>query len=392
MIFEIHNEGKIAYKRLSDADIKRSITSHQTHIGLSIDSLTFMADDKTEYSAMFIYKDYCDILDCEIAKIHRANGRYDAPKISMGRKPNNVVNKIRSFARESTRSFYLLWFGLESLTPVFWLIEENSYDYNLLNTYCDFDNLQDRHIVIVKHNNIVFPSILQFIQGRLENVTLKLQKDLELSVETEVEDPKFKDADVRKARKYIQELGKQGEMLIDEYLWRQKFEKNISDYEWMNKSSEQGKPFDFYIKYSNGLEQWIDVKTTEHEFEQAVIISKNEIKFIIEQESQKYAIFRVYLLRELQAKLRVCSECLRYVKKLYRDMDYMAHSMSDYKAAMINYKIAFEPGAISFNKISDEISINYKRKTIELESSHSSYQDTDYDEYTFKTTSVAEES
>lgn len=73
-------------------------------------------------------------------------------------------------------------------------------------------------------------------------------------------------------------------------------------------------------------------------------------------------------------------------------MDYMAHSMSDYKAAMINYKIAFEPGAISFNKISDEISINYKRKTIELESSHSSYQDTDYDEYTFKTTSVAEES
>jgi SOS-response transcriptional repressor LexA len=35
----------------------------------------------------------------------------------------------------------------------------------------------------------------------------------------------------------------------------------------------------------------------------------------------------------------------------------MAQSMSDYKAAMINYKIAFEPGPISFNSISDEINV-----------------------------------
>ena len=134
MLFEIHKEGKIAYKRLSDADLKRSELSHQTHIGLSNDSLTFMADNKKEYSAMLIYKGYCDILSCEIAKIHRASGRYDAPKISMGKNPDNVVNKIRSFAKESAnKDFYLLWFGLDSLTPVFWLIEEDSYDYNLLN-------------------------------------------------------------------------------------------------------------------------------------------------------------------------------------------------------------------------------------------------------------------
>ena len=128
MLFEIHKEGKISYKRLSDADLKRS-ASHQTHIGLSNDSLTFMPDNKTEYSAMLIYKGYCDILNCEIAKIHRADGRYDAPKISMGRKNENVVNKIRAFARSSEdKNFYLFWFGLDSLTPVFWLIEESSYD------------------------------------------------------------------------------------------------------------------------------------------------------------------------------------------------------------------------------------------------------------------------
>lgn len=358
MLFEIHKEGKIAYKRLSAADLKRSDLSHQTHIGLSNDSLTFMTDNKKEYSAMLIYKSYCDILSCEIAKIHRASGKYDAPKISMGRNLDNIVNKIRSFAKESTnKDFYLLWFGLDSLTPVFWLIEEDSYDYKYLNTFCDFAHLKDRYITILKRENTVFPNVLKYIQSRIENVTINLQKDLELSVEMESDNPKFKDADVKKAQKLIHEIGKQGETLIDEYLQRQKSAKKVLNYEWMNRSTEQGKPFDFYIEYCNGQEQWVDVKTTEHEFEQAVIVSKNEIKFITEKESRKYAIFRVYSLKELQAKLRVCSECLKYIKKLYRDIDYMTQSMSDYMASIVNYKIAFEPGPISFKSISDEINI-----------------------------------
>lgn len=354
MIFEIHKEGKISYKRLSGADLKRS-KSHQTHIGLSNDSLTFMPDDKTEYSAMLIYNSYCDILNCEIAKIHRADGRYDAPKISMGKKSDNVVNKIRSFAKESEdMDFYLLWFGLDSLTPVFWLIKDGSGDYNFLNKFCDFGNLRDRSIKILKRDDIVFSHVLAYAQSRIENATIDLQKDLELSVEIEKENPKFKDADVKKARSYINELGKQGEALIDEYLSRKKSEKLVSEYEWMNKSSEQGKPFDFYIKYSTGLEQWIDVKTTEHEFEQAVIISKNEIRFITEKKNSNYAIFRVYSKQELKAKLRRCSECLKYMEKLSRDMDYMTKSMADYQASLVNYKIAFVPSPISFNKISDE--------------------------------------
>lgn len=145
--------------------------------------------------------------------------------------------------------------------------------------------------------------------------------------------------------------------LVNKYLDEQKSKNTVLEYEWMNKSSEQGKPYDFYIKFSNGLEQWIDVKTTEHEFEQAIIVSKNEIKFITEKHSRNYAVFRVFSKRELQAKLKICSDCLMYIRKLYRDMDYMEKSMHDYKAAMINYKIAFEPGPVSFKTISEEIEL-----------------------------------
>lgn len=359
MLFEIHKEGRIAYKRLSDADLKRG-GSHQTHIGLSMDSLTFMPDDKTEYSAMLIYKNYCDILNCEIAKIHRANGDYNAPKISMGKiRGNNVVYNIREAAKKSpNKEFYLLWFGLDSLTPLFFLIEEGSSDYIALDSYCDFASLSKYEIRIMDDGNMMFPQVVGYIRCKIADVSLTLQKDLEISAEVEDNNPKFKDVDVKKAQNYITRIGREGELLINEYLDRLKHDKSITEFEWMNKSTEQGKPYDFFIRYANGQEQWVDVKTTEHEFGQAVIVSKNEIKFITDKKNSEYSIFRVYSKVEMQAKLKICSDCLTYIKKLYRDIDYMTQSMSDYRAAIVNYKIAFEPSDIAFKNISGEIPVS----------------------------------
>ena len=361
MLFEIHPESRISYKRLTDADLHRSPRSHQTHIGLSNNSLTFMADNKTEYNAMLIYGSYCDIVPCEVGKISRQSGRQDAPNIkSCGVGNNdNVVKNIRGFAeKKKDLDFYLLWFGLDSGTPVFWLICEQSTDYNILNKFCQFDKLPDRQIRVLGPDNLAFSSILGYTRERLEFVTLDLQKDLEYSAEIESDNPKFKDEDIKKAKSYIQQLGRSGEELINEYLAREKADKRVDNYEWANKSGEVGKPYDFYIKYYTGLEQWVDVKTTEHEFEQAVIVSRNEIKFITSKEASEYAIFRVYSMEECAARLKICSECLKYVKKLQRDVDYMTQSMADYKATIVNYKIAFEPGQHSFNNISSEYSLS----------------------------------
>lgn len=357
MLFEIHKEGKIALKRLSDADLARSDRSHQTHIGLSDDSLTFMPNDKKAYSGMLVYKGYCDILRCEIARIHRADGRYDATNIKKGgRDAENIVSKIRLFAEKSPqKDFYLVWFGLDSLTPVFWLIEDGSYDFKLIDGYCKLSQLKDRKIEILKEGNLYFYQVLNVAKEKLEDVTVDLQKDLEYAVEIENDNPKFKDSDIKKARRYIYELGRTGETLINEYLSVQKHKHEIYDYEWVNKSAEQGKPYDFYIKHTNGKEQWVDVKTTEHEFDQSIIVSKNEVKFITEKKNLEYAVFRVYSKTEIEAKLKICSDCLKYIKKLYRDIDYMTQSMADYKAAIVNYKIAIVPSDLSFKQISPEI-------------------------------------
>lgn len=360
MLFEIHSEGKISYKRLSDADLKRNETSHQTHIGLSNDSLTFMQDNKKEYTAMLVYDDFCDIVKCEVGKILRKNGRYDAPNLKTGgRDEDSAVRKIREFAAEYPNlDFYMIWFGLDSGTPVFWIVRENSEDFFNLNKYCDFTQLKDRNIKVIDDSILTFGPILTYARQKLERVSVNLQKDLELAVEMETDNPKFKDSDVRRAKNYIREIGRAGEEMVNEYLSREKFAGRIDNYDWCNRSHEVGKPYDFWIKYASGQEQWMDVKTTEHEFEQAVIVSKNEIRFITEKKDIEYAIFRVYSKEEASARLKICSHCLRYIKKLQRDIDYMTQSLSDYKAAIMNYKISFEPGPHCFNNISQEIRLS----------------------------------
>ena len=61
MFFTIHNEQKIGYKCLTDADLGRRHTSHQTHIGLFDDVLTFLPNNAELDDAMLIYKHKCAI-------------------------------------------------------------------------------------------------------------------------------------------------------------------------------------------------------------------------------------------------------------------------------------------------------------------------------------------
>ena len=361
MLFDIHSESRISFKRLTDADLKRSPLSNQTHIGLSNDSLTFMQDNKMEYMGMLIYGSYCDIVQCEVGRIRRENGKYDAPNVKSGGKDNdnNVVKIIRDFAsKKPSTPFYLLWFGLDSGTVLFWLISRDSTDFKILDKFCNFDTIPDKRIRTYERGDSMFAPVLQYARERLEFVSIDLQKDLEISAETETDNPKFKDEDIKKARTYIQELGRKGEEMVNEFLQKEKHEHRVSSFEWVNQSSEKGRPYDFFIKYSSGQEQWMDVKTTDHEFDQMVIVSKNEINFITEKKDPEYAIFRVYSKQDTSAKLKICSHCLRYISKLQRDINYMTASMSDYRANIVNYKIAFEPGTQCFGSISQEFVLN----------------------------------
>lgn len=66
LLFDI--EKRIGLKKLSGVELGTSESSNQTHIGLFEDVLQFLGDNVVT-TAMLVYGDYCQILDCYFDRI-----------------------------------------------------------------------------------------------------------------------------------------------------------------------------------------------------------------------------------------------------------------------------------------------------------------------------------
>ena len=73
----------LGYKALTDSDLGRS-SSHQTHIGLFDDILTFLPNSIEIPDAMVIYNGNIEFLTANFDRIERANGQFNSPKIKTG--------------------------------------------------------------------------------------------------------------------------------------------------------------------------------------------------------------------------------------------------------------------------------------------------------------------
>ena len=163
MRINLNREGKISIKKLTNADLNRSVTTHQTHIGLSEKSFTFMGDRKSTHSAILVHNNSWFAEPCDIGKITRKNGKADAPKISMGgRNKENLVKRIRSIASTNNHTHYMLWFAADTEVPVFWLIRKGSADYKRLKNIINFKNVNDRICTFDKYDS-EFDSVVNVI-------------------------------------------------------------------------------------------------------------------------------------------------------------------------------------------------------------------------------------
>ena len=354
MFFTIHPEQKIGFKKLSAADLGLGESSHQTHIGLYENMLDFL-DDADTTTGMLIYGNYCEILNCDFNRIKNPDGTFRSPKIRKGTTgTNTIVKQIRIFAAANpNRNYYLLWFGLDSKELLFWLIDDTSNDFVQISSYLPQINK------VYDASQLNLATLISFIEAKINTVSIGMQQDLEIIAQTgsSISKRKFKFVDIEKAQRIFKQTGRKGEELINDYLSRLRCQNLINSFTWENKDRESGKPFDFTVNPGRTDEQYIDVKSTLYNFEQPLIFSNGEIHFIQSVADDKYSVFRVYNMVDLQYKLRICNRCLQYMKALDETMINFQNDLVTFEARLQEMKVAVKPNNVIFTNILDAISL-----------------------------------
>ncbi len=333
--FYFNSEERIGFKKLTNADKGLSENSNQSHIGLYEGVLDFLDNRDVVKSAMLIYNDYCDILDCTFDRIKTPEGSYRSPKIRVGSDVNNsVVSKIRQFvATAPNDDWYLAWTGLDSKEIVFWLIKNNTDDYKIARKFFP----KDRFILDKKSSD--YEEAKKFILEKINFVSYNVQKDIE--IKSQIGDSKhiYKSKDLEKASNMFKQIGRDGEELINNYLEKEKLSKRISSYKWVNKSAETGFPYDFIINDS----LFVDVKSTRFDFDQYLFYSNLEIDFAASKDNLSYSVFRVYDMKEEVKKMIKCNDCINYMQSVKQPIESFKSTLRSQKSLLQELKLGVKP-------------------------------------------------
>lgn len=363
MFFKLHNEGKIGFKQLTDADLRRT-TGNTTHIGLFNDILTFLPDDNYEDEAMFLYNKSSESLLFSFDRINRKTGRIDAPKVKTGGKNViSVVTAIKDIANNpiDNKRWFLIWFGLANEKVVTFLFNNSSEEFNDLSRLIDLskDMVKGR----INSGEPNFAALLEYLEKYVNQNNIQYLSELEIISQTNDfhnSERHYKPFDILRANEIFDQIGKKGEEIIANYLEYQKSKNLIFNYTWYNKSMETGLPYDFSVQRKDQNVIFVDVKSTNFKFEQSLIFSSQEIKFITEKSN--YHIYRVYDLLEETAdypKLRICKDTKNLANSAYPHILQLSNSLNQQHISLQTAKITVQPTneILSFEK---EISLPFK--------------------------------
>lgn len=355
MFFEIHNEKKIGYKKLSPADLGISETSKQTHIGLSGSVLTFISDrDEVSEDSIFIYEDKFEYIDAYFDRIENPDGSYRSPKIRVGDVGCvSVVSTIRTIVKELSPSlkWYLVWFGLKNDKIVFLLFNDISKDFEAFSNIGI--NLNSGGAKFIDAENPNFATLISYIEEKVNRNGEPILKELEIitQIDTLQLNERYKVYDIEKANETNKKIGRNGEELIDKYLNNKRQKGLILSYTWYNKDKESGCPYDFSMQDNQNNIIYLDVKTTGYNFEQQMIFSSQEIEYIANT-PYLYCIYRVYKNEDNNYLLRICDNCKDLSLVINEQTKVYSNNLKQIRVGFRGSKFAIDPNidVLTFKK------------------------------------------
>jgi hypothetical protein len=117
-----------------------------------------------------------------------------------------------------------------------------------------------------------------------------------------------------RARQRANDVGREGEGLLDGYFEVEQRAGNIEDYQWVA-SDNAISPFDFTVQPSGQATAKVEVKSTRGDFRQIIHLSVAQL-LEMRDSAEPYDIYRVYDLDDRRAGLRIASNCRRFAEQV----------------------------------------------------------------------------
>lgn len=235
---------------------------------------------------------------------------------------------------------------------VFYFFNNDSADYTEISNIIDLSDSGR-----IEKSSSKFQEILEYLENKIDISGQNILQELEIISQTERPSKRYRKFDFEKAKILIEETGQLGEKLIANYLEHLKSKKRIFNFTWYNQSKETGLPYDFTIQENSQNIIHVDAKSTNHQFEQQMIFSSQEIEFI--KDAPNYYIYRVFDLKSDNPKLKICEESKNFVSNTLSHIQELGTQLKQQEIYLKSTKIAIEPSNNLFTFNKNEIELNF---------------------------------
>ncbi len=319
MLFQLHDEKIIGFKQLSESDLGTGETSHQTHIGLFGDVLTFLPNPALIDNAILIFGEKMMTLPVEINKIENPDSSTRSPKIKSAyndeKTTNTITKQIRNIVAtvDPSIKWYMFWFGLSTQQPVFYLFNEKMQAYSDI-IYLEVP-IQTKLRLKITEDAPYFQEIFSYLTRNINKTGETYLKELEIAVLSNRYDPtKLGHIDFEQAKKDINEYNRASEYLVYKYLKNLMIHGEIISLTWENEKENKHLPYDFRYITPHDEEIHVVVKTTAYDFNQKILFDNREINYI-SHSSKKFKLYRVYADNE-SIKMKVADSISEFLSEI----------------------------------------------------------------------------
>jgi hypothetical protein len=144
--------------------------------------------------------------------------------------------------------------------------------------------------------------------------------------------------DLLKAKENADSTGRRGEQFVNDYLIKLQAERSIQNFRWVSDENAVSS-YDFQI-HDGVSEVFVDVKSTQGEFERDLHISYNEL-LQMAAGPQRYDIYRVYEIKEGSAQLRIARDMKSFSERILSVLNALPEEIT-------SDSISFPPSLLQF--------------------------------------------